>query len=364
MKMAPMKIDPMKMVKWIRSWEFSLVWLLVLEVLVLGAINPSFLNLENLLFYTSDFTHILLAALPLTLVIITGGIDISGVSIMGLASIVLGLSWVAGVNVFVAMFLALLVGVLAGMFNGLLVANTDIPPLVITLGTLFMFAGIATGLPGLLDALGFEAYGVAGFSAYLYEGITGLPRSFTNLAHGGLGWIPNPLIIVLAFSLLLSVVLHRTRFGRYLYLIGVNAEAAHYSAVPVRSVTIAAYGLSGFGAALAGVLLTSYFTSARSDLGSEALLPIITAVVLGGTDIMGGSGTVVGTLLAGMLIGYLRQGLLAMGVTSDVVPVVVGGLLILVVAVKLLLSAFNQYRINRRALQSRGSEKGGGSSIG
>ncbi len=341
----------MNVLRKLKSWEFSLGILLIVEILVLGAINPTFLNVENLLYSTSDFMHILFAALPLTLVIITGGIDISGVSVMGLTSIVLGLGWVAGLNIWVAVIVALTVGLLAGLLNGLFTAHTDIHPLVITLGTLFMYAGIAAGLPGLLDALGFEAYGVAGFSAYMYEGITGLPHSFNNLAHGGVGWVPYPLIFVLAFALLLSLLLHKTRFGRYLYLIGVNQPAAQYTGIPVKKSLVVAYTLSSFGAAIAGVMLTSYFTSARSDLGSEALLPIITAVVLGGTDIMGGSGTILGTLLAGIFIGYLRQGLLALGVTSDVVPVVVGLLLVVVVAAKILVTRFNEYRINRQALK-------------
>ncbi len=347
----------MKLFTRLKSWEAGLTGLLVIEILIFGALNPHFLNLENLLFSTSDFTHIILAALPLTLVIITGGIDISGVSVMGLASIVLGLSWLAGANIFVALGIALLIGILAGAFNGVIVANTDIQPLVITLGTLFMYAGIATGIPGLLEKLGFEAYGASGFAAYQYEGITGLPHSFTGLAHNTVGLIPYPFIFVLAFTALLALILHGTRFGRYLYLIGVNVEAARYSGVPVKSVIISAYALSGLGAALAGTMLTSYFTSARSDLGGGALLSIITVVVLGGASILGGSGTVIGTLLAGLVVGFLRQGLLAMGVTSDVIPVVIGGLLVTAVATKLLAASFNQYRLNRRALKQRNRKK-------
>ena len=224
----------MTWLKWLKRWEFALVVALVAEILVLGAINPSFLNLQNLLFSTSDFTHVIFAALGLTLVIITAGIDISGVSIMGLASIVLGLTWVASGDIYLAVATALAVGCLAGAFNGVFVAFTDISPLVITLGSMFMFAGIATGLPGILDFLGFQAYGAGGFAAYQYEGITGLPNKFSNLALGGIGWVPNPLITVLVLAVILSVVLHRTAFGRYLYLIGVNPGAARFSGVPVK----------------------------------------------------------------------------------------------------------------------------------
>jgi len=336
-----------------RTWEFALAVLLVLEIVVLGLINPVFFNAENLLYSTLDFSHILFAALPLTLVIITAGIDISGVSIMGLASITLGLTWVAGINIFVAAAIALLIGILAGLFNGFFVAKTDVNPLVITLGTLFMFAGFAQGMPALLDLLGFKAYGSAGLAAYQYEGITGLPDSFIALTEGTVGIVPYPFILVLLFAAVLSLLLHKTRFGRYLYLIGVNPKAAVYSGVPVQKTLIWAYVLSGFGAALAGVFLTSYFTSARADLGGDALLPIITAVVLGGADILGGSGTILGTLLAGMLLGFLRQGLLAIGVTNDLIQVVMGGLLISAMAVKQLVNVYGEYRLNRKALSQK-----------
>ena len=336
----------MKIPRFLKTWESSLVFLLAGVILVFGTINDSFLNLDNLLYSSSDFAHIMLAALPLTLVIITGGIDISIASVMGLSAVVLGVTWQAGANVFVAMGIALLVGVVAGAINGLLVANTDINPLVITLGTLFLYSGIATGIAGSLGASG-------------YEGISGLPHSFTQLAHGSVGPVPYPLIIIFGLVVLYSVLLHATRFGRSLYLIGVNVEAARFSGIPVKRVIVTAYMLSGFGSALAGTMLTAYFTSARSDLGSEALLPTITAVVLGGTDILGGSGTIVGTFLATLVLGYLKQGLLAVGVTSDVSQVVIGSLLIVVVAVKLLAADFNRKRLNRRALQAREEMRGG-----
>jgi len=338
--------------RFLKSWEFALLGLLVLEILVLGAVNPTFYDPENLLYSTLDFMHILFAALPLTLVIITAGIDISGVSVMGLASITLGLVWVAGVNVFAAAGVALLVGVLAGLLNGVFVARTDVNPLVVTLGTLFMYAGLAQGLPSLLDLLGFKAYGSEGLAAYQYEGITGLPDAFIALTEGTIGIVPYPLILVLLFALGLGLLLHRTRFGRYLYLIGVNPEAARYSGVPIVRTLVIAYVLSGFGAALAGVMLTSYMTSARADLGGDALLPIITAVVLGGADILGGSGTILGTLLAGLLLGFLRQGLLALGVTNDLIQVVIGGLLVAAMAAKQLLSRWGERRLNRRALSA------------
>ncbi|HEY6072387.1 MAG TPA: autoinducer 2 import system permease LsrD [Anaerolineales bacterium] len=335
----------MKTPKFFRSWEVVLVAVLAMEIAAIGVINPAFLNIENLLYSTNDFAHITLAALPLTLVMITSGIDISVSSTMGLTSITLGLLWkVGGVNIFLAMFIAILVGILAGVINGLIVANTNINPLVVTLGTLFLYAGIATGLSRSMVASS-------------YEGISGLPESFSNLTHDSLGLVPYTLLFILLFSGFLYIILHHTRFGRSIYLVGVNPEAARYSGIPVKKVLVGAYALSGLGAALGGVMLTSYFTSARADLGGGALLSIITVVVLGGTSNMGGTGTIIGTLLASLAVGILKQGLLALGITTDVSQVVIGALLVGIVASKAGVTALSQYRMNRLVLRDRNKGK-------
>ncbi|HCQ65558.1 MAG TPA: autoinducer 2 import system permease LsrD [Rhodobacteraceae bacterium] len=342
----------MKLTGFFKSWEFMLAMVLVIELVVLGLINPAFLNIENLLFSTSDFVHVIIAAVGLTLVIMTGGIDISGVSIMGLASIVLGLMFVAGMPIGFAVIAALAVGSGAGAFNGTVIAKTDINPLVVTLAMLFLYSGIATGLPTLLDMLGFKAYGAGGFEAYQYEGIGGLPKSFTWIGAGGIGWVPMPLIITVLIAVVASYLMTRTRFGRFLKLIGVSDQVARFTGVPVQRTLITVYALNGFAAAVAGLVLTAYFTSARSDLGAEALLNIITAVVLGGSSIYGGQGSVLGTFLAGLVLGFLRQGLLALGITSDVVPVIVGLLLIGSVALKIGMGVLHTKRANRAAYET------------
>ncbi len=342
----------MSNLRWLKSWEFALLVALMVELAVLGMINPAFLNVQNLLYSTSDFVHVIIAAVGLTLIIMTGGIDISGVSLMGLASIVLGLSFVAGAPIWLAVGVALAVGLLAGAFNGSVVANTDVNPLVITLAMLFLYSGVATGLPTLLDMLGFKAYGAGGFEAYQYEGINGLPKSFTWFGTGRIGWLPMPLVVTLVLTLIAGWLMGHTRFGRFLQLIGVNAEAARHTGVPLKRTLITVYALNGLAAAVAGLVLTAYFTSARSDLGAEALLNIITAVVLGGSSIYGGEGSVLGTFLAGLVLGYLRQGLLALGITSDVVPVIVGALLIGSVAGRIGLAALQRSRANRAAYET------------
>ncbi len=339
----------MKAPAFVRSWEFMLALVLVVELAVLGMINPAFLNVENLLFSTSDFAHVIIASVGLTLIIMTGGIDISGVSIMGLASIVLGLSFVAGVPIGFAVLIALGTGVLAGTLNGVVVANTDVNPLIVTLATLFLFSGVATGLPTLLDMLGFQAYGAGGFEAYQYEGITGLPASFTWVGNGRIGWVPMPLVVALVLAAISAWLMLRTRFGRYLKLIGISSAVAHYTGIPTRLTLVSVYAINGFAVAVAGLVLTAYLGSARSDLGSEALLAIITAVVLGGSSIYGGQSSVLGTLLASLTLGFMRQGLLALGITSDVVPIIIGALLIGSVALRIGLAKLNTHRANRAA---------------
>ena len=305
------------------------------EILVFGFFNSSFLNIKNILYSTTDFAHISLVALPLTMVIITGGIDISIASIMGLTSIVIGSTWSLGAPIEVAVFLGLISGIAAGTFNGFLVANTDIQPLVITLGTMFLYSGIATGIAGSLGASG-------------YNGIGDFPEGFLSFAYGSVGFIPSSMIYIILFALFLGFILHRHRLGRSIYLIGVNVNAALYNGIRVKRVIVITYMLTGLGSGIAGILLTSYFTSARSDLGSEALLPALTAVVLGGTNILGGSGTIVGTFIAAIFLGILKQGLMALGVTNNVSRVVIGLVLIVAVAAKLFFTKLKMNSGNKK----------------
>ncbi len=328
-----------RMTSFLKRWEFALLVLLVAEIFIFGAMNQSFLNVGNLLYSTNDFAHILLVAIPLTLVIITGGIDISVGSMMGLSSIVFGLLWkFCGFPIWAALVGALAMGTTAGLLNGLLVAYTDINPIVLTLGTMFLYQGLATGFSGSTGASG-------------YNGIGGFPESFTNLSYGAVGGVPYALIFGALFAIAVTALLARTGLGRSYYLIGVNRSAALLSGIRVKRSTVTAYAITGLGAAFAGLFLTAYFTSSRSDLGKEALMPTITAVVLGGTNINGGSGTVLGTFVAAIFLGYMKQGLMALGVTSDVSQLTVGFILIATVVLKEVAARVSQRNLTRAALR-------------
>ena len=331
------------------NWELALLALLVLEILLFGALNPRMLDINMLLFSTSDFICIGIVALPLTLVIISGGSDISLGSTNGLCAIALGVLMQSGVPMSLAIVLTLALGLACGFLNAALIHYTGISPLVITLGTLYLYGGGALLLSGMAGATG-------------YEGIGGFPDSFTAFANATLLGLPVPLVMFLVITLLFWVLAHRARFGRHLFLLGQNARAARYAALPVNGMLYGVYGLVGLASAIAAVVLVSYFGSARSDLGRDLLMPALTAAVLGGANIYGGSGSVVGTALAALLVGYLQQGLQMVGIPNQVSSALSGALLIVVVigrSVSLhretLRAAWRRVQIRRGAIKQSGA---------
>ncbi|GMA15281.1 autoinducer 2 import system permease LsrD (plasmid) [Deinococcus metallilatus] len=320
------------------GWEVGLLVALILELLLFSLLNSSFANLGNLLMSTSDFIAIGIVALGLTLVVVGGGIDVSVGSTVSLAAITMGVAWSHGIPLVLACLLGLLAGAAAGALNAFLITVTQVQPLVITLATLYLYGGLALLLSGTVGANG-------------YEGISGFPDAFSTLANGTVGPIPYPLLLFVGLALLVGLLLGRSRYGRQLYLIGSNDRTARYSGLPVRRVRTWSYVIAGVLAALAGLVLSSYFSSARADLGSTALLPALTAVVLGGASIYGGSGSILGTVLAVFIVGYLQIGLQAVGVSSQISNTLSGVLLIAAVALRTLTLMLTRWHQNRRVLR-------------
>ena len=282
------------------------------EILIFGLINPRFWNINILLNSFNDFIGIAIIAFFVTFVVITGGIDISGGSIIGLTSVVTGtLAQVIGLNIWVALLLAILAGGLCGLLNGVFIAYAKVQAMVITLGGMLLYSGIALVLVGLSGAS-------------TYEGISGFSQGFINLANGKLFGIPHSVIIFVFMLLIAYILLHWTRYGRYIYLTGINQNAAEYSGIDTRKIITSTYVLSGLSAGIAGVMLTSYLGSARADFGAEYLMPILTAVVLGGTLITGGKGGVVGTALASIIVGFITLGLQMAGVQTQYIGLASG----------------------------------------
>lgn len=320
--------------KVVARWEFVLVIAFILQTIVFGSMNPRCLNINILLGSFKDFASICMISLFVTFVMITGGIDIQAGSIVGLTSIVLGILWKsAGMNLWLVVLLVIVMGALCGMLSGYFIAYTGVQAMVVTLGGSFLYSGLAIVVAGL-------------GTASAYEGISGYPEGFVQIAHGtilqlGSIKIPNLFLIFIVMAVIAYLLLHKTKYGRRVFLVGVNPNAAIYSGVNIQRVTMSTYVLSGISAAIAGVLLTSYLGSSRADLGSEYTLPIITAVVLGGTSSTGGRGNVIGTAIASLLIGILRFDLQMVQVPTQYLNIPVGILLILAVAIRALNGTLN-----------------------
>ena len=291
------------------SREIVLFAVLMAVVVVMSFLSPFFLTLSNLLNTSRLFTEIGLIALGMTLIIITAGIDLSVGSALALVSVTVGFSFAAGVPLPLAILLGLFVGLLAGAFNSFFVTQLDLHPLVVTLGTLALFRGIAFGLS---DA----------------DAVSDFPPWFDYFGQFFIGPIPGQLLVFVVAVVAVWLILSRTRFGRYVYAIGHNEEAARFSGVPIRRVKIALYTVTGLLVAVAAVIYTSRVSTARADSGTGLELDVIAAVVLGGASIYGGKGTIAGTVLGLLIISTLRNGLVLAGVSSTWQLFMLGVLLI------------------------------------
>ena len=295
--------------------EAILGLILLLALVVLAFTSERFFTPANLLNQGRLLTEVGLVALPMTFVIVTGGIDLSAGSILGLCAILLGVLWKnLGLPLELAMVLTLGVGTAAGVLNGLVITRMGVPPLIATLATLALYRGLAEGIS--------QARSVRGY-----------PDWFFTLGQGEVWAVPTQLWLLLAATLVFGVALARTRFGRALYAIGHNETAARFSGIAVDRIKLTIYGLSGLMAALAALVFVSRVSTTRSDMGTGLELDVIAAVVLGGTSIFGGTGTILGTALGVVLIQLLKNGLALTGVKGDATIVVIGAVLILSILV-------------------------------
>jgi rhamnose transport system permease protein len=295
-----------------QRWEWMLVGLILVDVFVNMRLTPYFFDARNLSRTSSDFMEIGLMMLPMVFIIITGNIDLSVASNMGMSASFMGLLHNMGVNIWVAAGAALLLGTLGGMLNGYLVSKVKLPALVVTLGTYAFYRGLAYGFLGDQAARGY-------------------PEAFTYFGQGKVfqTLVPFSVALFLFMAVIFGLVLHRTTFGRYLFSIGNNENATNYSGVPVAKIKFILYTVSGFMASLAGLILAARFGSTRPDNGTGLELAVITAAVLGGVDINGGKGSMLGAALSLLLIGLMRFGMGLMNIQGQVQGIAIGFLLIL-----------------------------------
>jgi rhamnose transport system permease protein len=243
-------------------------------------------------------------------IVVQGEIDISLASTLAVASVLFAKMSVAGVPVLVAVPVVLAITAALGAINGLLVAYAGLPSLAVTLGTLAAYQGLA-------------------FVILSGEGVAEFPQGYINIGGGYIRTeLPVALVVLLVASVALGILLHATRFGRYLYAIGNNREAAQLSGVPTLRVRVTVFALSGLMAGVAGVAYVGFFGSARADAAQGSLLDVVTAVVLGGVNIFGGAGSMLGVFLALILVAVLRNGMQLANLGGDTQNIVIGVLLL------------------------------------
>ncbi|MGA2794485.1 MAG: ABC transporter permease [Roseiarcus sp.] len=309
---------------------------LVLLMVVFAILEPSFLTPLNLFNVMRQISIEGLIAIGMTFVILTAGIDLSVGSLVAVAGLVaamiakgstassFSLSAAAqqGYGWFAAMLGAIVVGLLGGSLQGFAITRLKVPPFVVTLGGLSVFRGLAL----MISAAG---------------PISGFEEPYRWWGQGRIGPVPVPVIIFLAFALVAFVVLRYTRYGRQVYAVGGNREAARLSGVNVRRVLLSVYIIIGFLSGLAGFVLSARLNSSEAVAGIGYELNVIASVVIGGTSLFGGVGSIFGTVIGSVLIGVLINGLVLMNVNSYVQQITIGLILVAVVA-------FDQFAKSRR----------------
>ena len=296
----------------IAARQFGTVIGLAVLCAALWILTPYFLTVSNLLNIAEQTSINAIVAVGMTFVILSAGIDLSVGSIVALSGVVLGTALQGGQPLPIALVLALGVGLVCGLVNGSLISWGGLPPFIVTLGTM----SIARG------------------AALLYtEGrpVSGFDESFRVLATGRVGFLPAPVIAMAVVYAIAHFVLTRTTFGRYVYAIGGNEEATRLSGVSIRFHKTMIYGVSGLMSATAAVILTARLNSAQPIAGMMYELDAIAATVIGGTSLMGGEGSLGGTLVGALIMGVLRNGLNLLGVSSFLQQIVIGAVIVVAV---------------------------------
>jgi len=317
--------------RWLAVQEVVLIGILIIAVIVLSFTSDRFLTPANLLNQTRFLSEVALLAVPMTFIIILGGIDLSVGSMMALSTILLGFSWQSfGFPLWAAIWFAIFGGALAGLLNGLVIVYLGVPPLIVTLATLAIYRGLSFGIS--------ESRSVNGF-----------PDSFAFWGSGDIWGVPVQLFILIGVLIVSALALAGTPLGRSVYAIGNNETAARFAGLRVGRIKLLMYSFSGFMAGVAGFIFTSRVSSTRADAATGLELDVIAAVVFGGTSIFGGRGTILGTTIGVVIIQLLKNGLQLAGLRGESTVILIGGVLIL----SILLNQF----LEKHLLTGRGFAK-------
>lgn len=309
------------------SWEALLVVVAATIFVVNSLASPYFLDVWSLSDLTFNFTEKGLIALAMALLIISGEIDLSVAAIIALASTLMGMAAQAGVDTPGIVLIGVAVGLACGAFNGFLVTGLGLPSIVVTIGTMSLFRGVA------FIILGDQAY-------------KGYPATFAFFGQGYVWWVVSfELVLFLIAALAYGFLLHRTSFGRRIFAIGNNAVAAQFTGVRVGRIKFILFCLTGLMSGIAAVLITSRLGSTRPSIAQGYELEVITMVVLGGVSILGGAGSILGVVLAALIMGLVTFGLGLLNVPGIVMSIFIGLLLILVIALPILWGRFSRRRL-------------------
>jgi rhamnose transport system permease protein len=310
----------------LKSWEALLLAVAIAIAIANSLASPYFLDPWNLSDATFNFTEKAILALAMTFVIITGEIDLSVASIIALASTAMGAAAQVGAGTPLLLAIGLGTGLCCGLFNGFLVARLGLPAIVATIGTMSLYRGIA--------------YVVLGDQVY-----KNYPADFAVFGQGYAVWIfSNEFVTFLLLAVIAGLVLHKTIFGRQVYAVGNNALAARFSGVKVRRIKFIVFLMTGLAAGLASVMLTSRLGSTRPSIAVGWELDAVTMAVLGGVSINGGSGNILGVVIAAFVMGLVTFGLGLLNVPGIVMSIFMGLMLILVIALPLVVQRINNRR--------------------
>jgi rhamnose transport system permease protein len=294
-------------------WETGLAAVVVTVIIVGSSVSPQFLTGNNLFNVGLSNGEIAIMTLPMTLIIISGEIDLSVASILGMASALLGVLWSKGLPMPVIFLIVAIVGLAAGAFNGLLVTRLGLPSLAVTIGTLALYRGIATILLGPVTVANFP-------SAYTNLGVNGVPFTANDVTYSTL--------IFVVLAIIFGVVLHATPFGRSIYAMGASVEAAQFAGIRVKRIKTILFMISGLICSLAGVLWTFRLDTAVQNNGLGLELDVIAIVLLAGVSIFGGKGSIAGVVLAVLVFAGIQNALLLTNFNQEATGIVTGALLL------------------------------------
>lgn len=294
--------------------EVGVLMALIALVATTGLINPSFLSLGNIIDVLRAISFILIIAVGMTFVIIGAGIDLSVGSVLALGGVITGLCLENGWNIIISVILGLLVGLIAGLINGIIVTNLGIPPMIATLGMMYIARGIVYVL-------------TKGVPIYP------LPDTFNNIGSGTFIGIPYSVYISLIIVAIGIFILQYTTYGRSILAIGGNLETARVSGINVKKILILSYIMNGILSAFVGVLMAGRLSSAHAAAGNGWEMPIIASVIIGGTSLFGGYGSIIGTVIGASIMQLLTNAMIFMNVSVYWQNIVVGIIIIAAVAI-------------------------------